>query len=190
MKSIVCIYAVGFLLLAGLLWFDWLLLLVPFSPLFLVGFVFAVGFAIRRFWREKSRRARLTGLVPLAIVLAGTAMLFLPLVDWKVHVDHFLFQKQRLQAMEEILGRDPRVEVRTQFDLPHRWLSSNGTVWIFEPEPERRLVGFPVTTGLLSPCWMVVYAAQDHPPTARELHVGEVMYTEKLSPHWYYLHLD
>ena len=38
MRSILCIYAVGFLLLAGLLWFDWLLLLVPFSPLFLVGF--------------------------------------------------------------------------------------------------------------------------------------------------------
>ena len=34
MKSMVCIYAVGFLLLAGLLWFDWLLLLVPFSPCF------------------------------------------------------------------------------------------------------------------------------------------------------------
>ncbi len=78
MRSILRIYAVGFLLLAGLLWFDWLLLLVPFSPLFLVGFVFAVGFAIKRFWREKSSRARLTGLIPLAIVLAGTVMLFLP----------------------------------------------------------------------------------------------------------------
>ncbi|MBO4630524.1 MAG: hypothetical protein J5858_01240 [Lentisphaeria bacterium] len=189
MKSIVCIYAVGFLLLAGLLWFDWLLLLVPFSPLFLVGFVFAVGFAIRRFWREKSRRARLTGLIPLAIVLAGTVMLFLPHVDWKVHVDHFLFQKQRLQAVEEILRKNPRIEeVGTQFDLPHWWLSSNGRVWIFDPKPERRLVGFPVTTGLLSPCWMVVYSAQDRQPTERELHVGEIRIFKKLSPHWYYLH--
>ena len=189
MKSIVCIYAVGFLLLAGLLWFDWLLLLVPFSPLFLAGFVFAIGFAVRRFWREKSSRARLTGLIPLAIVLAGTVMLFLPHVDWKVHVDHFLFQKQRLQAVEEILRENPRIEEgRTRFDLPHWWLSSNGTVWIFDPKPERRLVGFPVTTGLLSPCWMVVYSAQDRPPTERELHVGEVRIFKKLSPHWYYLH--
>ena len=191
MKPIVCIYAVGFLLLAGLLWFDWLLLLVPFSPLFLGGLGFAIYWAVRNFRREKSSRARLAGLIPLAIVLAGTVMLFLPHVDWKVHVDHFLFQKQRLQAVEEILRENPHIdEGRTRFDLPHWWLSSNGTVWIFDPKPERRLAGFPVTTGLLSPCWMVVYAAQDHPPTARELHVGEVMYTEKLSPHWYYLHLD
>ena len=190
MKSIVCIYAVGFLLLAGLLWFDWLLLLVPFSPLFLFGFVFAVGFAIRRFWREKSRRARLTGLIPLAIVLAGVVMLFLPHTDWKAHVDHFLFRKQRLQAVEDILRENPRIEEgKTRFDLPHWWLSSNGTVWIFAPEPERRLVGFPVTTGLLSPCWMVVYSASDRPPTERELHVGEVRIFKKLSPHWYYLHL-
>lgn len=46
MKSIVCIYAVGFLLLAGLLWFDWLLLLVPFFPLFLGGLVFAICWAL------------------------------------------------------------------------------------------------------------------------------------------------
>ena len=52
----------------------------------------------------------------------------------------------------------------------------------------RRLVGFPVTTGLLSPCRMVVYSAQDRQPTERELHVGEVRIFKKLSPHWYYLH--
>ena len=52
-----------------------------------------------------------------------------------------------------------------------------------------RLFGFPVTTGLLSPCWMVVYSAQDRQPTERELHVGEVRIFKKLSPHWYYLHL-
>ena len=161
----------------------------PVLPPVLVGFVFAVGFAIKRFWREKSSRARLTGLIPLAIVLAGSVMLFLPHVDWKVHVDHFLFQKQRLQAIEEILRENPSPESRIRVDLPHWWLSSNGTVWIFDPSPERRLVGFPVTTGLLSPCWMVVYSAQDRPPTERELHVGEVRIFKKLSPHWYYLHL-
>ena len=187
MRAILCIYAVGFLLLAGLLWFDWLLLLVPFSPLFLVGLIFAIYWAVRTLRREKARRARLTGLIPLAIVLAGTAMLFLPLTDWKVHVDHCLFQKQRLQAIEEILRENPSPESRTRVDLPHWWLSSNGTAWVFDPGPERRLIGFPVTTGLLSPCWMVVYSAQDRPPTEKDLHVGEVWIFKKLSPHWYYL---
>lgn len=186
MRAILCIYAVGFLLLAGLLWFD-SFLQIPFLILLLVGFVLAVVLAVMGFRREKSRRARLTGLIPLAIVLAGTAMLFLPLTDWKVHVDHCLFQKQRLKAIEEILRENHTPESRTRVDLPHWWLSSNGTAWVFAPEPERRLIGFPVTTGLLSPCWMVVYSAQDRPPTARDLHVDEVWIFKKLSPHWYYL---
>ena len=190
MKFILCIYAVGFLLWAGLLWFDsWLQ--IPFLLLLLCGLVFAIYRAVRNFRREKSRRARLTGLIPLAIILAATIMLFLPLTDWKVRVDHCLFQKQRLQTVEEILRKNPRIEKGgTRFKLPHWWLSSNGRVWIFDPTPERRLVGFPVTTGLLSPCWMVVYSAQDRQPTERELHVGEVRIFKKLSPHWYYLHLD
>ena len=189
MKSILLTYLAGFLLWAGLLWFD-SLLQIPFLLLFLGGFVFAIYWAVRNFRREQSRRARLTGLIPLVIVLAGAVMVFLPLTDWKVHVDHGLFQKQRLQAVEKILRENPRMkEGGTRFDLPHWWLSSNGTLLVFDPKPERRLAGFPVTTGLLSPCWMVVYSAQDRPPTARELHVGEVMYAEKLSPHWYYLYL-
>ena len=187
MKVVILTYIIGFLLWFGLLWFDWLLLLIPFLILFLYGLVFAIYLSSRKFRREKSWRARLIGLIPLAIVLAGTAMLLLPRTDWKVHVDHCLFQKQRLQAMEDILRENPRIESRTQFDLPHWWLSSNGTVWVFEAEPEWRLVGFPVTTGLLSPCWMVVYSVQDHPPTERELLVGEVRIFKKLSPHWYYL---
>ena len=189
MKSIVCIYAVGRLLWAGLLWFDWLLMLIPFLPLFLGGLGFAIYWAVRKLRREKSRRAQMIGLIPLTIVLLSVIMLFLPLVDWKAHVDHFLFQKQRLRAVEEFLRKNPCIEEgRTKFDLPHWWLSSNGTVWIFAPEPERRLVGFPVTAGLLSPCWMVVYSAQDRQPTERELHVGEIRIFKKLSPHWYYLH--
>ena len=188
MKSICVVYGCGFLVLAGLLWFD-SFFLIAFLPLMIAGFFIAVGIAVWRFWREKSRRARLAGVIPLAIVWTGVVMLFLPLKDWKVNVDHFLFQKQRLQAVEEILRKNPRLEEgRTRFDLPHWWLSSNGAVWIFDPEPARRLVGFPVTTGLLSPCWMVVYSAQDRQPTKRELHVGEVRIFEKLSPHWYYLH--
>ena len=114
-------------------------------------------------------------------------MLFLPLTDWKVHVDHCLFQKQRLQAMEDILRENPRIEGGTQFDLPHWWLSSNGTVWIFEQEQEKQLVGFSVTTRLLSPCWLVVYSAQDRPPMSGELRVGEIRIFKKLSPYWYYL---
>ena len=189
MLAILLIYLAGFLLWAGLVWFD-SLLQIPFLLLLLGGFVFAVVFAVRKFRQEKSRRARLTALLPLVIVLSGVILLFLPLTDWKVHVDHCLFQKQRLQAVEEILRKNPRVEFRTQFDLPYWWLSSNGTVWIFEPEPKRHLAGFPVTTGLLSSCWMVIYSAQDRPPTAKELHVGEVLSAEKLSPHWYYMHLN
>ena len=190
MKFICAVYGCGWLVWAGILWFD-SFFMIPFLPLMIAGFFIAVGIAVRRFRREKSKswRGRLTGLIPLAIVWAGVVMLFLPHTDWKAHVDHFLFQKQRLQAVEEILRKNPRIEEgRTRFDLPHWWLSSNGTVWIFDSSPERRLVGFPVTTGLLSPCWMVVYSAQDRPPTERELHVGEVRIFKKLSPHWYYLH--
>ena len=189
MKFILCIYAAGFLLWAGLLWFDsWLQ--IPFLLLLLCGLVFAIYRAVRNFRREKSRRARLTGLIPLAIVLAATIMLFLPLTDWKVRVDHYLFQKQRLQALEEILRKNPRIEKGgTRFKLPHWWLSCNGTAKVFR-RGDNFLVEFPVTSGLLSGSWSVVYTERDTPPTAEELLCGEVSLQEKLSPHWYYLHLD
>ena len=189
MKSILCIYVVGFLLLAGLLWFD-SLLQIPFFLLLLGGLVFAIYRAVRIFRREKSWRARLIGLIPLAIVLAGTVMLFLPLTDWKVHVDHCLFQKQRLQAMEVILRKNPRIDKGgTRFKLPHWWLSCDGTAKVF-CRGDNFLVEFPVTKGLLSGSWSVVYTERDLPPTAEDLLCGEVEIQEKLSPQWYYLHLD
>ncbi len=109
-------------------------------------------------------------------------MLFLP-TDWKVYVDHCLFQTQRLNAIEKILREHLSEE---QVDLPHRWLSCNGKAWIFDQE--KKLVGFPVKSGLLSPSWVVVYSEQGRPPTEKELH-SEVIGYETLSPHWYYMHI-
>jgi len=189
MKSILLTYAIGFLLWAGVLWFDsWLQ--IPFLMLMVGGLVFARYRAIRELRREKSWRARLTGLIPFAIVLAAMAMLALPLTDWKVHVDHCLFQKQRLQAVEEILRKNPRIEKGgTRFKLPHWLLSCDGTAKVF-CRGDNFLVEFPVTKGLLSGSWSVVYTERDTPPTAEELLCGEVSLQEKLSPHWYYLHLN
>ncbi|MBO4646672.1 MAG: hypothetical protein J5806_00780 [Lentisphaeria bacterium] len=189
MTVILCIYAIGFLLWAGLLWFDsWMQ--IPFFLLLLGGLVFAIYRAVRNFRREKSWRSRLTSLIPLAIVLAATAMLALPLTDWKVRVDHCLFQKQRLQTVVKILRENPRIEKGgTRFKLPHWWLSCDGTAKVF-CRGDNFLVEFPVTSGLLSGSWSVVYTERDTPPTAEDLLCGEVKIQEKLSPHWYYLHLD
>ena len=184
MKSIICVYIVGFLLWAVFLWFD-SILQVPFFFLFVAGMVFAIFFAARNLKREKICRNRLTAVVPLVIVMSGTVLLFLPFTDWKVRVDHCFFREQRLKAMEEVMRLNPRVNGNVT--LPHWWLSANGTAYIYDSEPNRLLVGFPATVGLLSPSWMVVYSAQDRPLTGRELQYGEVRIFEKLSPHWYYL---
>ena len=48
------------------------------------------------------------------------------------------------------------------------------------------MVGFPVRRGN----WIVVYTTVDTVPTAKELVCGEVISVRKLSPHWYYLHIN
>lgn len=52
------------------------------------------------------------------------------------------------------------------------------------------LVVFPVTKGVVSGCWSVVYTERDTPPMAEDLLCGKVEIQEKLSPHWYYLHSE
>ncbi len=48
------------------------------------------------------------------------------------------------------------------------------------------MVGFPVRRGN----WIVVYTTVDTVPTAKELICAEIISVQKLSPHWYYLHID
>ena len=183
MTLILCIYSILAIVWAALRWFD-SLLQIPFALLILTGFIFAISFAVRAFKRKGKWRERLVLFMPLAIVALCVALLFLPLTDWKVKVDHCFLSGQRLKAIEDI---PMNTQAPSEVKLPHWWLSQDGTAYVFNPNKDCLLVGFWVRRGMLSSSRMVVYSKQDRPPTAEELYVDEVRLFKKLSPHWYYL---
>lgn len=186
MKGVISSYIIGFLLWFGLLWFDSLLQL-PFALLILAGFIFAISFAVRAFKRKGGWIERLTLLMPIVIAALCGALIFLPLTDWKVKVDHCFLSRQRQKSIE---GIQPNTQALSEVKLPHWWLSSDGTAYVFNPNKDCLLVGFWVRRGMLSPSWIVAYSAQDRPPTEDDLHCDKVEVEAKLAPHWYYLRFD
>ena len=184
MALILCLYSILAMVWATLLWFD-SQLQIPFALLLLAGFIFAISFAVRVFKRKGKWRERLLALMPLALVALCGTLLFLPLLDWKVKVDHFFFSGQRLKAIEDI---PMNTQVQSEVKLPHWWLSEDGTAYVFNPNRDCLLVGFWVRRGMLSPSWMVVYSAQDRPPSENDLLCDKIEVEAELGPHWYYLH--
>ena len=186
MTLVLCIYSILAIVWAALLWFD-SLLQIPFALLILEGFIFAIFLAVRTFIKRKDKwREHLIALMPLAIVVLCGALLFLPLPAWwKVNVDHCFFSGQRLKAIEDI---PMNTQAGSVVKLPHWWLSEDGTAYVFNPNKDCLLVGFWVRRGMLSPSWIVVYSAQDRPPSTDDLHCDMVEVKAKLDPHWYYLH--
>lgn len=91
-----------------------------------------------------------------------------------------------MNFIKDIGNPKPSIEA---IKLPHWWLSCNGTAKVF-CRGDNFLVEFPVTSGLLSGSWSVIYTERDTPPTADDLLCGKVEIQEKLSPHWYYLHRE
>jgi hypothetical protein len=169
-----------------LLWFD-SLLQIPFALLILIGFFLSLFFAVKAFKCKGEWRGRLIAFMPLAIVTLCGALLLLPLTDWKVKVDHCLLRGQRLKAIE---GIPPNTLTLSEVKLPHWWLSSDGTAYVFNPNKDCLLVGFWVRRGMMSPSWIVAYSAQDRPPTEDDLHCDMVEVEAKLALHWYYLRFD
>ena len=154
-------------------------------------------------------------IILLVVLVLGTiAIIFLrPLIDFLYKhgleklfdkADHFSLsetekargQKERrfLEASPEALQSEFEVILSThagryshkKVTLPHWWLSDTGEAEILNPAVDHFLVGFPVRRGN----WIVVYTTVDTVPTAKELVCGEVISVRKLSPHWYYLHID
>ena len=127
MTLILCIYSILAIVWAALRWFD-SLLQIPFALLILTGFIFAISFAVRAFKRKGKWRERLILFMPLAIVALCGALLFLPLTDWKVKVDHCFLIGQRLKAIEDI---PMNTQALSEVKLPHWWLSQDGTAYVF-----------------------------------------------------------
>ena len=184
---VICSYLIVFLIWFCLLWFDswWQL---PFAAVMVAGLLVSIYFAVRSMRREISWKERFISLLPLGIVVLSIVLLFLPLTDWKVGVDHRLFSSQRMKFIDEIQVHNPPLSGAVK--LPHWWLSEDGEAYVFNAEPEQLLVGFWVRRGMLSPSWIVVYTVQDTPPTAEELHCDKVEVFSRLSPNWYYLWFD
>ena len=177
------VYLFGFLVWLGLLWFD-SLWQIPFFALLVGGLFHASYLAVRGFRRERKRSERFWDFIPLCLVLLSFAVLFTEApTDRKVQVDHFLFAKQRLKFIEELRRRK---NVAGTVKLPHWWLSDTGEAEILNPASDHFMVGFPVRRGN----WIVVYTTVDTVPATKELVCGEVISVRKLSPHWYYLHID
>ena len=186
MKSILLVYIGFFLLWCGLLWFDsWLQ--IPYAMIVACGLFFSIIIAVKKFRHKKKLSERLIGFVPFLIEILSVVVLFLPLVDCKVKVDHALFSNQRLEFIEDIRQRQPPVSGTVK--LPHWWLSEDGEAYVYRSDDEL-LVGFWVKRGMLSPSWTVVYTDLDIPPIAKELHADEIKDCTKLSRHWYYLHVN
>ena len=126
-------------------------------------------------------------LTPLAIVTLCVAMLFLPLTEWKVRVEHCFLSGQRLKAIENF---PMNTQALSEVKLPHWWLSKDGTAYVFNPNKDCLLVGFWVRRGMLSPSWMVVYSKQDRPPSENDLLCDKVEVEAKLGSHWYYIYYN
>ena len=186
MTLILCIYSILAIVWAALLWFE-SLLAIPFLLLILAEFIFAIYFAAKAFKRKGKWRERLTLLMPLAIVVLCVTLLFLPLSYWKLKVDYYFLSGQRLKAIEDILMHTQECGV---VKLPHWWLSEDGTADVFNANKDNLIVGFWDARGLLCPSWIVIYTAQDRPPTEKDLHCEWVDVVEKLGPHWYFVHFD
>ena len=170
----------------GLLWFD-SLLQIPFAVVIFAGLIHSLWFSFKVFRVEEERGKRWLSLLPVLFIALAIAIQFLPLLDWKVRTDHHLFKEQRMNFIKDI-GK-PKPSVSEAVTLPHWWLSCNGTAKVFY-RGDNFLVEFPVTLGVLSGSWSVVYTERDTPPTADDLLCGKVEIQEKLSPHWYYLHRE
>ena len=186
MKKIIFIYAGVFPVWFGLLWFD-SLLQIPFAVVIFAGLIHSIWFPVKVFRAEKERGKRWLSLLPVLFIALAITIQFLPLQDWKVRTDHHLFKGQRMNFIKDIGNSKPSVSEAVR--LPHWWLSCNGTAKVF-CRGDIFLVEFPVTSGLLSGSWSVVYSEWDTPPTAEDLLCGKVEIQEKLSPHWYYLHAE
>ena len=184
---VISCYIVGLLVWFCLLWFDSLWQL-PFAAVVVAGFLFSLYFAFGNIRKKKAGTAHLASLFPFGIVVLSVLLLFLPLNNWKVRVDHKLFCSQRIRFIDEIRAQVPLLEGAVK--LPHRWLSQDGEAYVFNSEPERLIVGFWVRRGVLSPSWCIVFTAQDAPPTAADMRCDMVEVFSKLSPHWYYIHFD
>ncbi len=186
MTAVILIYICSFLLWFCLLWFD-SMLQFPFAVVFLIGVILSVLLLMKSPNRRNGSKIQWIILLPFMLVCMSIALLFLPLGDYKVTVDHSLFRDQRLKVVKEIQQRQPPVLGAVK--LPHWWLSEDGEAYVYQAG-DKLLVGFWVARGMLSPSWSVVYTAQDIPPSAEDMHCDQVEVVKKLSPHWYYLHFD
>ncbi len=79
-----------------------------------------------------------------------------------------------------------------QMHLLDMWTSSDGTIWVFRNEPDKLIIGFWTSRGMLCGSWYHIYTSDDRPPTADELDdfPENLLSTEKLAPHWYEMHID
>jgi hypothetical protein len=107
--------------------------------------------------------------------------------DYKVSFDHVLLASKRMEFINELQTRHPPVTGAVK--LPHWWLSKDGEAYVYQSDGQM-MVGFWVVRGMLSPSWIVVYTTKNTPPSAKDMLCDNVEVIRKLSPHWYYLHLD
>ena len=160
MKVVILAYITGFLLLFGLLWFD-SLLQIPFAVVVLFGLLFSVWLPVKKFKSGKDNKKRWVFLLPFILVCLSIA--------------------NELQTRH--------LPVTGAVKLPHWWLSKDGEAYVYQSDGQM-MVGFWVVRGMLSPSWIVVYTTKDTPPSEKDMLCDNVEVIRKLSPHWYYLHLD
>ena len=186
MKVVILAYITGFLLLFGLLWFD-SLLQIPFAVVVLFGLLFSIWLPVKKFKSGKDNKKRWVFLLPFILVCLSIAIVFLPMRDYKVSFDHVLLASKRMEFINELQTRHPPVTGAVK--LPHWWLSKDGEAYVYQSD-DQMMVGFWVVRGMLSPSWIVVYTTKDTPPSEKDMLCDNVEVIRKLSPHWYYLHLD
>lgn len=185
MKVVILAYITGFLLWFGLLWFD-SLLQIPFAIVVLFGLLFSVWLPVKKFKLGKDNKKRWVFLLPFILICLSIAIVFLPLRDYKVRFDHVLLASKRMEFINELQTRLP---VTGAVKLPHWWLSKDGEAYVYQSD-DQMMVGFWIVRGMLSPSWIVVYTTKDTPPSEKDMLCDNVEVIRKLSPHWYYLHLD
>ena len=80
-----------------------------------------------------------------------------------------------------------------QTRLIDHWTSCDGTIMVFQNTPDKLIVGFWLSRGIIcTPSTYIIYTSGEAPPTAEELNETpeNILQVEEQSPHWYIMTID
>ena len=114
-----------------------------------------------------------------------------PFREAKVQFEYKFFTPKRIEVINKIeTGEIPSDRALTDLPIGYRYLSSDGTVYVYENDEEGIQVGFWVLRGMLSGSMEVVYSSGGEDMIWKNETGHPIRSIEKLGANWYYVVTD